>query len=152
MAPTPSERRGRVIAIEPGFRFSKQVKLTPGGISEFARMVGDDNPIHHDVTYAQNTRFGGVLTSGAELSGLLIGLVATRFSSGDWEMVGLEFNFRFKKPITVPQTISIEWLVVHTRESTRLGGTIVELRGRIVTEAGDVATDAKGKVLVSERL
>jgi acyl dehydratase len=67
-------------------------------------------------------------------------------------MVGLEFNFRFKKPITVPQTISIEWLVVHIRESTRLGGTIVELRGRIVTEAGDVATGAKGKVLVSERL
>lgn len=141
-----------MIDIEPGLRFSRQVTLTPDTISEYARMVGDDNPIHHDAGYAAGTRFGGPLTSGAQISGLLMGLVSTHFSQGDLEMVGLEFSFRFKKPIVPPQTITVEWLVVRTRESSRLTGTIVELRGRIVTEAGETASGARGQVLVSEKL
>ena len=48
--------------------------------------------------------------------------------------------------------ITLEWLVIRAQDAPRLGGVIVELRGRLLTEAGDTAAGATGKILVSEQL
>ena len=61
-----------------------------------------------------------------------------------------EFAFRFRTPVRVPQTVTLEWLVVRTDDVPRLGGQVVELRGRLLTETGRTAVGAKGKALVAE--
>jgi acyl dehydratase len=80
-----------------------------------------------------------------------MGLTATHFSQ-DAAMVGLEFWFRFRRPIFADETIRLEWLVIAVRPNTRLGGDIVDLRGRIRNQVGETALGAKGRVLVAERL
>jgi 3-hydroxybutyryl-CoA dehydratase len=80
-----------------------------------------------------------------------MGLTARHFSQ-DTAMVGLEFWFRFRRPIFADETIRLEWLVIAVSPHARLGGDIVDLRGRIRNQVGETAIGAKGRVLVAERL
>ena len=135
----------------PHDRFAAEITLTPAEVVDYARRAGDANPIHHDPAYAAGTRFGRIIASGAQTTGLLMGLTATHFSRGS-AMVGLDFWFRFRRPVYADETVRVEWLVIAVRPSPRLGGDVVELRGRLQNAAGVTAVGAKGRVLVIERL
>ena len=137
--------------VQPHDRFSAEVQLTPARVSAFAHTVGDLNPVHHDPHYTATTRYQRLIASGAHTTGLLMGLTATHFSR-EAAMVGLEFWFRFRRPVFADETIWLEWLVIAVRPNARLGGDIVDLRGRIRNQAGETAVGAKGRVLVAERL
>src|SRR5258708_26719301 len=65
-----------------------------------------------------------------------MGLTATDFSRGT-AMLGLDFWFRFRRPVFADETVRLEWLVVAVRRAPRLGGAIVELRGRLRNAAGE---------------
>ena len=137
--------------VRPRDRFAAEVQLTPATVSAFAHNVGDVNPVHHDPDYAATTRYQRLIASGAHTTGLLMGLTASHFSQAA-AMVGLEFWFRFRRPIFADETIRLEWLVIAVRPNARLGGDIVDLRGRIRNQVGETAVGAKGRVLVAERL
>jgi 3-hydroxybutyryl-CoA dehydratase len=137
--------------VRPRDRFTAEVHLTPAMVSAFAHNVGDLNPVHHDPHYAATTRYQRPIACGAQTTGLLMGLTATHFSQ-DGAMVGLEFWFRFRRPVFADETIRLEWLVIAVRPNARLGGDIVDLRGRIRNQVGETAIGAKGRVLVAERL
>lgn len=51
----------RVLA---GERFSTEISLIPGIVSEFALLSGDNNPIHHDAEFTANTRIRRPIVSG----------------------------------------------------------------------------------------
>jgi 3-hydroxybutyryl-CoA dehydratase len=137
--------------IRPHDRFSSAITLTPDGVSAYAHTVGDENPVHHDPDFAARTRFGRPIASGTQTTAHLMALTATHFSKIG-AMLGLEFWFRFRKPVYADETISLEWLVVAVKENARLGGDVVELRGRVRNSAGETAVGAKGRVLVTGRL
>ena len=132
-----------------GERFSTHVDLSEDEISRFARASGDENPLHHDPAFAARTRFGGVIASGPHTSALLMGCTASHFSRSG-PMLGLEFSFRFRQPVHANQTLSIEWLVVAVRTSRRLGGDVVDLRGRMQDATGNTVVGAKGRVLLRD--
>jgi acyl dehydratase len=135
----------------PGERFSSRIRLTPSDVSAFASASADRNPVHHDPEFARRTRYGRLIASGPHTSALLMGLTASHFSARG-AMVGLEFWFRFRRPVFADDTIEIEWLVVKVTPHPRLGGEIVDLRGRIRGPDGQTAVGARGRVLVTERL
>jgi 3-hydroxybutyryl-CoA dehydratase len=135
----------------PGDRFSKEVRLTPEAVSKFAREAGDANPVHHDDEHARGTRFGELIASGPQTSALLMGLTASHFSAGG-AMLGLDFSFRFKRAVPASGTVRLEWLVVRVRASERLGGEVVDLRGRLQNEDGATAVGASARVLLLDRL
>ncbi len=136
---------------QPYERFSSIVTLTPSEVSAFARAAGDLNPLHHDPDAAARTRYKRPIASATQTTAQLMGLTATHFSQRG-EMVGLDFSFRFKKPIYADETIELEWLVVRVKEAPHLHGEVVDLRGRIRNSAGETAIGAKGRVLVADRL
>ena len=136
---------------QPHDRFSQEVTLTPEGVKQFALLAGDPNPIHHDPDYAALTRYKRTIASGTQTSALLGALTAAHFSQYG-AMVGLEFWYQYRLPVYDTETIKLEWLIVSTRPSKSLNGNIVELRGRILNEAGKTAVGAKGKVLVVDQL
>jgi 3-hydroxybutyryl-CoA dehydratase len=139
--------------VRPHDRFAAEVRLTPATVSAYAHNVGDLNPVHYDPHYAAATRYQRPIASGAHTTGLLMGLTATHFSQdAAMVMVGLEFWFRFRRPIFADETIRLEWLVIAVRPNARLGGDIVDLRGRIRNQVGETVVGAKGRVLVAERL
>jgi acyl dehydratase len=134
----------------PHERFAATVALTPASASAFAHAAGDENPLHHDAAYAARTRYRRPLASGTQTTAQLMALTATHFSHrGD--MVGLEFWFRFRRPVFADETISLEWLVVSVKENARLNGDIIDLRGRVRNATGETAVGAKGRVLVCPR-
>jgi len=137
--------------VRPHDRFSSEVRLTRSMVAEFARLAGDDNPIHHDAGFAATTRFQRPIASGTQTTALLLGLTASHFSRGA-SMVGLEYWVRFRRPVFADETIRLEWLVIKVTPSARLGGDIVDLRGRVLGQDGRTAVGAKGRLLVTERL
>jgi 3-hydroxybutyryl-CoA dehydratase len=135
----------------PHERFSSTIVLTPAAVSAFASAAGDDNPLHHDPGYAAATRYGRPVASGTQTAAHLMALTASHFSRRR-AMVGLEFWFRFRRPVFADETIRLEWLVISVKKNSRLGADVIELRGRIRNRAGETAVGAKGRVLVSEKL
>jgi len=135
----------------PHERFSSQVQLTPSAVAAYAHAAGDDNPVHHDPSFAAGTRFGRLIASGTHTTALLLGLTASHFSQKG-AMVGLEFCVRFRRAVYADETIQLDWIVVRVTPNPRLGGEVVDLRGRIKGEDGQTAVGAKGRVLVTERL
>ena len=140
-----------MISTQPHERFSAVVSLDPSATSAFAHAVGDTNPMHHDADYAATTRFGRLLASGPQTTAHLLALTASHFSKRG-AMLGLEFWLRFRRPVYANETITLEWLVVSVKHNPRLGGDVIDLRGRIRKETGETAVGAKGRVLVTENL
>ena len=134
-----------------GERFSSEVTLSPSEVAAYALVAGDTNPVHHDPEFARSTRFGRPIASGTHTTALLLGLTASHFSKGT-AMVGLEFWVRFRRAVYADETIRLEWLVVRVKHNDRLGGDVVELRGRIKGQDGTTTVGAKGRVLVTSQL
>ena len=132
-------------------RFASELKLTPQIVHDYALAVGDTNPVHHDPAFAATTRYGRLIASGAHTSALLLALTASHFSAKG-SVVGLEFWVQFRRPVFVDETIRLEWLVVKVTPNAKLGGDIVDMRGRIVGADGKTALGAKGRVLVTPQL
>ena len=137
--------------VKPHDRFSASHSLSPEEVSAQALSVGDDNPIHHDSDFAANTRFGRPIASGTHTTALLLALTASYFSKR-MSMIGLEFWVGFRRPIYADETIRLEWLVVKVTPNKKLGGDVVDLRGRIVGEDGQTSLGAKGRLLITSKL
>jgi acyl dehydratase len=135
---------------QPHERFSTLVALQPEATSAFAYAVGDTNPVHHDAEIAANSRFGRLLASGPQTTAHLLALTASHFSKRG-AMLGLEFWVRFRRSVYADETITLEWLVVSVKHNPRLGGDVIDLRGRVRKETGETAVGAKGRVLVREK-
>jgi acyl dehydratase len=135
----------------PHERFSTELTLTPEAVADFARAVGDTNPVHHDPAFAATTRYGRLIASGPHTAALLLALTASHFSVKA-AVVGLDFAVRFRRPVFADETIRLEWLVVRVTPNAKLGGDVVDLRGRIVGADGKTALGAKGRVLVTPQL
>ena len=137
--------------VRPHDRFSSEVTLSPDGVAEYALAAGDSNPIHFDAEFAAQTRYRRIIASGTQTTALLLGLTAAHFSKGV-SMVGLEYWVKFRRPVFADETIRMEWLVIRVTPNARLGGHIVELRGRLQGQDGKTAIGAKGRVLVTDKL
>ena len=139
------------MTVRPHDRFSAELTLNPELVSAQASAVGDDNPIHRDPEFAARTRYGRPIASGTHTTALLLALTASHFSKAS-SMVGLEYWVGFKRAIYADETIQLEWLVIKVTPNEKLGGDIVELRGRIVGEDGKTAVGARGRLLVPAQL
>ncbi|MCJ7838599.1 MAG: MaoC family dehydratase [Burkholderiales bacterium] len=135
----------------PHERFSSEVALSPKIVRDYALAVGDTNPVHHDADFAATTRYGRLIASGAHTAALLFALTASHFSAKG-SVVGLEFRVRYRRPVYADETIQLEWLVRKVTPNAKLGGHIVELRGRIKGGDGKTSMGATGRVMVTERL
>ncbi len=130
-----------------GDSFSRTATLDAAGISAFALSVGDHNPLHHDPAYARATRFGGIIACGPQYASMLMGLVATHYA-GVNASVGLEFAFRFAKPVRAGDTITLTWTVAAVDFNPKLKGDIVTLDGTITNQDGEQVLTSSGKVVI----
>ena len=137
--------------VKPHDRFALEYQLKPEIVSSQAVAVGDSNPIHHDAEFAARTRYKRPIASGTHTTALLMALTASHFSR-ESSMVGLDYWVGFKRPIYADEKIRLEWLVIRVTPNRKLGGQIVELRGRILGEDGKTSLGAKGRLLVTDQL
>ena len=137
--------------VVPDERFAKTIQLTPEDVSAFARLAGDDNPLHHDAEYAARTRFKRPLACGGQLAAQMMGFLASHYSARG-NVVGHDIKFRLHLPVRADEAIEIAWQVEEITPVPHLKGDVVMLRGQIRNSAGKVALSAKARVLVGEQL
>jgi 3-hydroxybutyryl-CoA dehydratase len=131
--------------------FSRTVTLTETEIVEFARRIGDENPLHNDPEYAAKTRFSRIIACGPHYSSLFMALAATHFSRVA-PMLGLEFSFHFRRVVLAGDTLTMNWVVTHVVPKGKLGGDLVSIKGDITNQLGKVVLISTGKVLVASSL
>lgn len=78
--------------------------FTQADFDEFARLSGDDNPIHVDPAFAARTGFGRTVAHGMLLYGTICGLLSRHFPGA----VQLEQNLMFPAPTYAGETVTIQ--------------------------------------------
>jgi acyl dehydratase len=132
-----------------GERFSRTVTFDTESVRAFATMAGDLNPLHHDPAFAANSRFGGLIASGAHYGALLMGLVATELTRyPDCTTAGLDFSFKLRQPVHAGQTLALEWTIETKTPAARLGGELLHLKGHMIDGAGIVYVTAAATCLL----
>jgi acyl dehydratase len=58
-----------------GFRFAETISIPSTDIKSFASLVGDINPIHHDLSEATRRGHDGLIACGPHIASLLAALL-----------------------------------------------------------------------------
>jgi acyl dehydratase len=112
--------------------------LTDAHFLLFSGITGDVHPIHYDVEYAKQTRFGKPLAHGL----LLVGMTALGASSARERIEGFVFieqSCRFLKPVVVGDTVQPRFVVEKIwqegeRKFCRFKSTLTNQRNEVVLE------------------
>jgi acyl dehydratase len=136
--------------VHVGETFSETLTMTPEEAKAFSRAARDFNPLHLDEGAAGRSRYGRLIISGTQAAAHLMALPATHFTARG-EAVGLDFSIRFHKPIYADETITLTWEVTEVKP-TSAGRNVVDMKGRVTNEKGELAVAATGRVMVAEKL
>jgi acyl dehydratase len=150
-APAATATGSAATRVVPDEQFTKSVQLNFAEVSAFARMVGDENPLHHDADYAAQTRFKRPLACGGQLVAQMMGFLASHYAARG-NVIGHDVKFRLHQPVFAEELIELAWQVEEITPAPHLKGDVVVLRGQVRNEAGKVALSGKARVLVGERL
>jgi acyl dehydratase len=137
--------------VRVGETFSETLTLTPEQAKSFSRAARDFNPLHLDEAAAAHSRYGKLIVSGTQTAAHLMALTATHFA-GRGEVVGLDFSIRFHKPVYADETVTLFWEVVEVKPAPSGKAEVVNLKGRVSNEKGELAVAATGRVMVAEKL
>lgn len=137
--------------VRTGDTFSETLTMTPDNAKAFSRAARDFNPLHLDESAAANSRYGRLIVSGTQTAAHLMAMPATHFSKrGD--VVGLDFSLRFHRPVFADETITLSWEVVEVKATSAGSADVVDMKGRVINEKGELAVAATGRVMVAEKL
>jgi 3-hydroxybutyryl-CoA dehydratase len=126
------------------------VKLGEADIAKFSRFCGDTNPLHLDPDFAKSTRFKGIIASGPHVVSLFTGMVASHFSQIS-PMVGLEFSFKFLRPVRPGVAMTMKWVVSDMKAPSDQGKVFVDVEGDV--SAGDQKLiTGQGTIRLSETI
>ncbi|OLL33386.1 acyl dehydratase [Burkholderia sp. SRS-W-2-2016] len=135
----------RVVTI--GETFSSTLDLSVESIKQFATLVHDFNPLHHDEAYAAQSRFGGLIASGTQPTAYFMALLATHFSTYA-QPLGLEFDIKLKKAVQAHDTLTITWRVRDAHWKPSLNGDLTMLEGSAVNQHGELMLTGTSTILV----
>ena len=82
-------------------------------VEMFAKMTGDNNPLHFDEALAAATPFGGLIVQGGVTSGILNAVVAEDLPGPGTVFLGVEW--KFSKAVLVGETITGRVEIVDVR-------------------------------------
>lgn len=83
--------------------------ITNEDVLVFAGVTGDLNPIHLDEKYAQESIFGKKICHGMLIAGYISNVIGTQLPGPG--TIYLSQNIKFKKPIYLNDTVSVEIVV-----------------------------------------
>ena len=106
MSTDPPETIHTYESLQVGDSFSTTRFISEEDVLAFAEVTGDDNPIHIDVDYAANTRFGHRIVHGVLLLGLISKVLGRDFPGHGSIAVGI--SCRFLRPVRVGSEVRIE--------------------------------------------
>ncbi len=131
-------RDSDVATLAPGFASRAQRRLAQSDFDAFARLSGDDNPIHVDAAFCAGTRFGRRLCHGMLLYSLVHEQMRALLPAGAIE---LEVYMVYPGPTFAGDTITID---VAVAAIDRVLGR-VDLTARVTRPGGGVGCEARAR-------
>lgn len=104
-------------SLEIGQSFSYKRFLSEEDVRTFAELTGDDNPIHLDAAYAEETRFGKRIVHGVLLLGIISKVLGRDFPGHG--SVAVALSCRFLRPVPVGSEITVEIRIAEKIEKHR---------------------------------
>jgi len=118
--------------------------VTAAEIEAFAKVTGDENPIHLDEAYAAQTRFGGRVAHGMLTAGFISAVLGNDLPGRG--AVYLSQTLRFRRPVRIGDE------VVSRVEVTEINETRARVSLKTVCMvAGEVVVDGEAVVLAPRR-
>lgn len=106
----------------------------------YAKITGDDNPLHVDEEYAKNSRFGGNIVHGMFVMGVVSKILGTILPGNGTIYLGQEV--RFKRPVYVDKKVFIEVEIAEI-ENDRY----IYLNTKVLDEEKNCLVEGSAKVL-----
>ncbi len=146
LAQVEARKKGpRVVRI--GERFTATLALPPDSIKSFATLVNDHNPLHHDDTYAEASRFGSLIASGTQPTAHLMAMLATHFSVYA-QPLGLKFGIKLVRAVKANDVLAMSWQVIEAHWKSSLNGDLVKLEGLALNQHGEIVVKASATIVV----
>jgi 3-oxoacyl-[acyl-carrier protein] reductase len=131
-------------SIVPGAEIRLRRQFTAEAIDAFARISGDDNPLHVDEAFAARTRFGKRVAHGMLSAAYVSSIIGTQLPGAG--ALWFQQEFEFLVPVLVGDEIEFVVKVEHKSAATR---TLVI--GIVATnQNGTVVLKGQGRVMVLE--
>ncbi|HSS20761.1 MAG TPA: SDR family oxidoreductase [Pyrinomonadaceae bacterium] len=122
--------------LRAGLKVSYEVEITEDDILAFARLTGDENPLHINADYARASNFQGRIVHGAYQTGLASALLGMHLP-GQKVLLGT-INARFPSPLYFPCRARVTGEIASWNPQT-LGGQLKVT----VQEASSLSTTAE---------
>ena len=103
--------------LEIGMSRKLQRKITQNDILLFSKISGDENPVHLDEEYAQQTMFGGRIAHGMLTASLISAVIAEQLPGHG--TVYLSQTLKFIRPVLPDQLVTTSVRVTHIEFSNR---------------------------------
>lgn len=91
--------------------------VSPDIVRDFARITGDNNPLHTDSEYATGTHHGKIVVHGMLTASFLSELVGMHLP-GKYSLI-LSQSTQFMRPVSVGDEIKVTGIITQKSESTR---------------------------------
>jgi 3-hydroxybutyryl-CoA dehydratase len=117
---------------QEGQQFKWERYISAEDVKRFAEIVGDLNPIHLDVEFAEQSFFKKRIVHGAFLAGLISKVLGMDFPGQG--TVYISQNSVFKRPVYVDTTVTVEVKVTQVLPEKRrlvLDTTILNAEGEV---------------------
>lgn len=119
---------------------------------DFARMTGDDHPIHYDDSYARKTRYGKRLAHGLlVMSMTALGATSMSRRMEDTMVAFVEQGARFVKPVFVGDTLKSRFEVASIERKPGRDKALVRFNVRLVNGRGETVLEGFHVYLLSLR-
>ncbi|MHB8377754.1 MAG: MaoC family dehydratase [Dehalococcoidia bacterium] len=131
------------LPVQVGDRVSLTKTVSEQDVVDFARVTGDDQPLHLDPAFGERTRFGKRIAHGMLSAGYISAALGTQLAPG-WVVVYLSQQLRFRLPVAIGDTVTATAEVTAVDPDKR----IVTLQTDCVNQAGAVVVQGEARVLL----
>ena len=109
--------------------------VTKDDVMAFVELSGDDNPMHTDAEFAQNTPIGQCVAHGLLVLSMATGLSARtgHLTGTALAFLGVE-NWRFNAPVFFGDSIRLRWTVLEKRLTSDGGAGVLKRRMEILNQ------------------
>ena len=131
-----------VMTYQVGDSASLSKTISEEDVLLFAKLVGDDNPVHLDDEYARTTRFKGRIVHGALVSGLISAVLGTRLPGPG--AIYLSQRVKFLHPVRLGDTVTA---IVEVTD-VRVDKPVITLKTYCVNQVDEIVVDGEAVVLL----
>ena len=126
-----------------GHKVSSARTVTEEDVVLFAKVTGDDQPLHLDPDFGARTRFKKRIAHGMLSAGIISAALGTRLAPG-YVVVYLSQQLRFRLPVGIGDTITADVEVTAIDPEKR----IVTLRTDCLNQSGEAVVKGEATVLL----